>query len=395
MLGGMEKLVGIAVLVNSFIFCYAILDLNGTHEIEGTWKSSATLQCVYVPLENYQQQTVAWTMERDNNPVTVFRRDGSGDHILLSRYRDRVSVPKFPPGDVSLQIQKLEIPDSGHYTCKVTWRTQNDNLITKEMTTTIRVVKVAVSKPIITPGHLGLTVLEGARASLTCSARGSPPISYRWFKGEPGGSAVHLSNQAELVFDPLQNSDAGKYYCDAENRARSLVSQQSDAVQLTVRELTETTTTVPSTEATVHTTTTPIFERDLSTTVDSGNDVESETLTGGARRTGLPLYLIIPIAVLCAIVLVSVIAVILCRRKTKNDHLYDVTYRNCINSQRRETCSRESGGCLYEEVHFGVENNYVTDPVENIDFEKLSRRKSTDYETLVKSMESEYEVGGV
>lgn len=119
----------------------AILDLNGTHEIEGTWKSSATLQCVYVPLENYQQQTVAWTMERDNNPVTVFRRDGSGDHILLSRYRDRVSVPKFPPGDVSLQIQKLEIPDSGHYTCKVTWRTQNDNLITKEMTTTIRVVK--------------------------------------------------------------------------------------------------------------------------------------------------------------------------------------------------------------------------------------------------------------
>lgn len=75
--------------------------------------------------------------------------------------------------------------------------------------------------------------------------------------------------------------------------------------------------------------------------------------------------------------------------------LFFFSSRNCINSQRRETCSRESGGCLYEEVHFGVENNYVTDPVENIDFEKLSRRKSTDYETLVKSMESEYEVGGV
>ncbi|XP_019376634.1 PREDICTED: V-set and immunoglobulin domain-containing protein 4 isoform X2 [Gavialis gangeticus] len=369
MLGGMEKLVGVAVLVNSFIFCYAILDLNGTHEMDGTWKSSATLQCIYMPSENFQQQTVVWTMERDNIPVTVFRRDDSGDHILLSRYRDRVRVPKFPPGDVSLQIEKLEIPDSGHYTCKVTWRTQNDSLITKEMTTTMRVVKVAVSKPIITPGHLGLTVPEGARASLTCSARGSPPISYQWFKGEPGGSAVHLSNQAKLVFDPMQNSDAGQYYCQAENRARSLVTEQSDVVQLTVR--------------------------DLSTTVDSGNDVERKILTGGARRTGLPLYLIIPIAVLCAIVLVSVIAVILCRRKNKNDHLYDVTYRNCIKSQRRETCSRESGGCLYEEVHFSVENNYVPDPVEKTDLEKLSRRKSAEYETLVKSMESEYEVGGV
>ncbi|XP_019376632.1 PREDICTED: V-set and immunoglobulin domain-containing protein 4 isoform X1 [Gavialis gangeticus] len=394
MLGGMEKLVGVAVLVNSFIFCYAILDLNGTHEMDGTWKSSATLQCIYMPSENFQQQTVVWTMERDNIPVTVFRRDDSGDHILLSRYRDRVRVPKFPPGDVSLQIEKLEIPDSGHYTCKVTWRTQNDSLITKEMTTTMRVVKVAVSKPIITPGHLGLTVPEGARASLTCSARGSPPISYQWFKGEPGGSAVHLSNQAKLVFDPMQNSDAGQYYCQAENRARSLVTEQSDVVQLTVR---ETTTTVLGTEATAHTTTKPIFERDLSTTVDSGNDVERKILTGdlGARRTGLPLYLIIPIAVLCAIVLVSVIAVILCRRKNKNDHLYDVTYRNCIKSQRRETCSRESGGCLYEEVHFSVENNYVPDPVEKTDLEKLSRRKSAEYETLVKSMESEYEVGGV
>uniref|UniRef100_A0A7M4EPD9 V-set and immunoglobulin domain containing 4 n=1 Tax=Crocodylus porosus TaxID=8502 RepID=A0A7M4EPD9_CROPO len=359
MLGGTEKLVGIAVLVNSFVFCYAILDLNGTHEMDGTWKSSATLQCIYMPSENFQQQTVVWTMERDNTPVTVFRRDDSGDHILLLRYRDRVRVPKFPPGDVSLQIEKLEIPDSGHYTCKVTWRTQNDSLITKEMTTTMRVVKVVVSKPIIIPGQLGLTVPERARASLTCSARGSPPISYQWFKGGPGGSTVHLSNQAELVFDPLQNSDAGQYYCQAENRAGSFGSQQSDVVQLTVR--------------------------DLSTTVDSGNDVERKILTGdlGAQRTGLPLYLIIPIAVLCAIVLVSVIAVILCRRKNKNDHLYDVTYRNCIQSQRRETCSRESGGCLYEEVHFSVENNYVTDPVEKTDFEKLSRRKSAEYETLI------------
>ncbi|XP_025055918.1 LOW QUALITY PROTEIN: V-set and immunoglobulin domain-containing protein 4-like [Alligator sinensis] len=259
----MEKVAGAVVLVNSFLLCNAILDLTGTHEIEGVWKSSTILPCIYVPSDHFNQTTVVWTMERDHTHVTVIQRDLTGDHTLLTRYRDRVSIQKEIPGNVSLQIKNLEIPDSGRYTCKVALTAQDDSLTTKEVTTTLRVVKVAVSKPIITPGHLGLTVMEGARASLTCSARGSPPISYQWFKGEPGGSAVHLSNRAELVFDPVQSSDVGKYYCEAENRARSRVSEQSDVVQLTVKDLKETMTTSPSIETTAHAATIPDYEQDL------------------------------------------------------------------------------------------------------------------------------------
>ncbi|XP_019391757.1 PREDICTED: V-set and immunoglobulin domain-containing protein 4-like isoform X4 [Crocodylus porosus] len=270
----MEKVVRAVVLVNSFLLCNAILDLTGTHEIEGVWKSSTILPCIYVPIEDFNQATVVWTLERDQTRVTIIQRDLSGDHTLLTQYRGRVSIQKEIPGNVSLQIKKLEIPDSGHYTCKVTWRAQNDSLITKEVTTTFRVVKVAVSKPIITPGHLGLAVPEGARASLTCSARGSPPISYRWFKGEPGGSAVHLSNQAELVFDPLQSSDVGKYYCQAENRARSLVTEQSDVVQLTVKDFKETMTTSPSIETTAHAATIPDYEQDLQRTTHTSRRIE-------------------------------------------------------------------------------------------------------------------------
>ncbi|XP_019391754.1 PREDICTED: V-set and immunoglobulin domain-containing protein 4-like isoform X2 [Crocodylus porosus] len=271
----MEKVVRAVVLVNSFLLCNAILDLTGTHEIEGVWKSSTILPCIYVPIEDFNQATVVWTLERDQTRVTIIQRDLSGDHTLLTQYRGRVSIQKEIPGNVSLQIKKLEIPDSGHYTCKVTWRAQNDSLITKEVTTTFRVVKVAVSKPIITPGHLGLAVPEGARASLTCSARGSPPISYRWFKGEPGGSAVHLSNQAELVFDPLQSSDVGKYYCQAENRARSLVTEQSDVVQLTVKDFKETMTTSPSIETTAHAATIPDYEQDLQEPRITSNSIET------------------------------------------------------------------------------------------------------------------------
>lgn len=44
-----------------------------------------------------------------------------------------------------------------------------------------------------------------------------------------------VSNHAVLMFESLQTSDTGKYYCEAENRASSQVIKQSDAVQLTVR----------------------------------------------------------------------------------------------------------------------------------------------------------------
>ncbi|NWX13171.1 VSIG4 protein, partial [Aegotheles bennettii] len=196
----------------------ALLDLSGVHEIKGTWMASTTLPCTYMPSEGFTQQTVIWSMERDHSTSTILRRDDSGDHILLARFRNRVSIPKHSPGDISLLIKSLEIPDNGHYTCQVIWRSKNSSLLTKEMTTTVKVVKVAATKPIIRAGELGLTVPAGARTSLTCVADGSPPISYRWFRRAPGGTALLLSSRAELAWDSLQPSDTGTYFCEAQNR---------------------------------------------------------------------------------------------------------------------------------------------------------------------------------
>ncbi|KAM9126639.1 V-set and immunoglobulin domain-containing protein 4 isoform 4-T5 [Pangshura tecta] len=346
----MEKLVWLVVFVNSFTFFHAILELTGTHNTEGIWKSSITLPCIYGPSPDFVQQTVIWTLVRDQSPATVFRRDSSGDHILLSRYRGRVSVPKYRPGDVSLEIEKLEVRDSGDYTCKVTWRAQDKSLLTRERTTTVKVVKVAVTKPIIRAGPLGFTVPKGARTSLTCSAKGSPPITYRWFKGEPGGNTVLVSNHAVLMFDSLRTSDMGKYYCEAENKASSQVMQQSDAVQLTVR---------------------------------------------GYQGTSLPLYLIILIVVLCVAVVCVVIAVVLCRRKTKKDNPNEVTDHNSKNLTRGETCSGVNDKCIYEEAKSRGENNYISQPVKENEYETIGTVKNNDYATLGKATASEYELGDV
>ncbi|XP_010570653.1 PREDICTED: V-set and immunoglobulin domain-containing protein 4-like isoform X1 [Haliaeetus leucocephalus] len=233
----MGMLVRATVLMSPLLFCNAFLDLTGPSEVEGIWKGSITLPCAYVPEKDFVQQTLKWTVVHDQSSGTVFRRDSSGDHVLLSKYRDRVSVLKDAPGNVSLHILNLEVSDRGTYTCEVTWRASNNSLIAKDITTKVEVVKVAATKPIIRASEPGLTFPAGARASLTCVANGSPPISYRWFRSVPGGKALLLSSQAELAWDSLQPSDTGKYYCEAENRVGARAVQQSDAVQLTVRDL--------------------------------------------------------------------------------------------------------------------------------------------------------------
>lgn len=93
---------------------------------------------------------------------------------------------------------------------------------------------VAVTKPIIRAGELGLTVPAGASTSLTCEAGGSPPISYRWFRGAPEGRDVFLTSGAGLAWSSLRPSDSGTYFCEAENRVGAGAVQRSDAVQLTV-----------------------------------------------------------------------------------------------------------------------------------------------------------------
>lgn len=122
-------------------FFAALLDLSGAAQVKGVWMGSTTIPCTYTPSRGFTQQVLTWRVERDLSTSTIFRRDASGDHILLSRFRNRVSVPKSSPGDASLHITDLEIPDSGHYTCQVSWRSENYSLITKEVTTMVKVAK--------------------------------------------------------------------------------------------------------------------------------------------------------------------------------------------------------------------------------------------------------------
>ncbi|XP_041885131.1 V-set and immunoglobulin domain-containing protein 4-like isoform X1 [Corvus kubaryi] len=386
----METLLRVAVLVSSLLHCSAFLDLSGPSEVRGVWRGSITLPCAYVPVEDLVQQTLTWTVVHDKGSGTIIRRDGSDDHILLSEYRDRVSIPKDAPGNVSLLILNLEVSDRGTYTCQVTWKDSNNSLIAKEITTKLEVVKVAATKPIIRAGQLGLTVPAGASTSLTCEASGSPPISYRWFRSVPAGKAVFLSSGAELAWHSLRPSDSGTYFCEAENRAGAGAVQRSDAVQLTVTGETQTELVSQGTPGIFWTPWGSSTTADLSitaTTSESGVGYPGKNATiHDFQRTGLSLYLVILIAVVCGAVVFLVISLIICVTKPKEAQVYDVKSRNL---RAATSSSRDSTG-YYEEPISSTENNYVMEPRENKISEEVNKNVS---DCAGNPQESEYEVG--
>ncbi|XP_078496037.1 uncharacterized protein LOC144751948 [Lissotriton helveticus] len=204
-------------------------NLSVRQDVHGTWRSSVVLPCSYSPV-HYTPHSVIWLM----NGLMILTRDNTRDH------RGRLNLPwESEGGDVSLTIRSLQIDDGGQYSCEVSLMLNGTNdLLKKEALFNLDVTKVAVTTPLIQPEGSFLEVSEGATVNLTCSAEGSPPITYRWYKRDlaPGSCRVFQSGGVSLLIINFQTSHSGTYYCEAENQIPAKTRQQSDEVHLCVTE---------------------------------------------------------------------------------------------------------------------------------------------------------------
>uniref|UniRef100_A0A6I8P8T5 V-set and immunoglobulin domain containing 4 n=1 Tax=Ornithorhynchus anatinus TaxID=9258 RepID=A0A6I8P8T5_ORNAN len=378
--GKMGRLLSLVLLGLLYKSSSAEPILTAPHSLAGTWKGTVRMPCSYVPESGYTQISVEWTVLRNYHPATVFLRDSSGDHVQQTKFRGRLEVSRQPPGDVALTLNPLEMDDQGYYVCAVTWQDQAGHLIKAEATIDVRVQKVAATKPTVTTGSgSGFTVPQGMRVSLKCQADGSPPISYKWFKGEPGGNVVLVNELGGLLFKPAVVSDTGSYFCRAKGRVGA--EQQSDVVHFVVTDPKkpavtklptagletektalssvthpttpaaspgETTTEIPSNPLEVNTgpvTRRPHTENATRTTkttsppghpwgtsVGSGlTSLSPEGHVGhpgpASKRTGdlgLPFFAIILIAVLCCALLSMLVSILFCRGRSRGGHIYEV-----------------------------------------------------------------------
>lgn len=80
----------------------------------------------------------------------------------------------------------------------------------------------------------GFTVPQGMRISLQCQARGSPPISYVWYKEQINNQEpIKVAALSTLLFKPAVVANSGSYFCTAKGRVGS--EQRSDIVKLVVK----------------------------------------------------------------------------------------------------------------------------------------------------------------
>ncbi|XP_075429681.1 V-set and immunoglobulin domain-containing protein 4 isoform X2 [Ascaphus truei] len=116
----------------------ADLSLDVPHTVSGVRRGSVVIPCTYSPSSEYTQSEVSWYYSSS----LFFHRYDSEDHVVLTRYRDRVTVSNSRPGDVSLTLSNLEIMDRGRFMCKVKWRAKTDGTrVTKEGSISLNVLR--------------------------------------------------------------------------------------------------------------------------------------------------------------------------------------------------------------------------------------------------------------
>ncbi|EOB00309.1 hypothetical protein Anapl_09296, partial [Anas platyrhynchos] len=110
------------------------------------------------------------------------------------------------------------------------------------------------------------------------------------------------------------------------------------------------------------------------------------------QKTHLSLYMVILIAVLCGAVVFLVIFTIVCIRKPKEEPTYEVAFHSTADVTRLDTAAEVPVQCLKEKINLEADTSYEIVTMKDNNYDNVCKGKNPEYETLLNSMESEYEV---
>lgn len=173
----MEISSGLLFLGHLIVLTYGHPTLKTPESVTGTWKGDVKIQCIYDPLRGYRQVLVKWLVRHGSDPVAIFLRDSTGDHIQQAKYRGRLKVSHKVPGDVSLQLNTLQMDDRNHYICEVTWQTPDGNQVIRDKTIELRVRKynpprINTEAPTTLHSSLETTTIMSSTSDFTTNGTG-------------------------------------------------------------------------------------------------------------------------------------------------------------------------------------------------------------------------------
>uniref|UniRef100_A0A8C4SJA4 Ig-like domain-containing protein n=1 Tax=Erpetoichthys calabaricus TaxID=27687 RepID=A0A8C4SJA4_ERPCA len=235
------------ILVQLLLLGTLSIELTSIKEITVLWGSNLTIPCSYQPSSSYSENRQKWTIMQFTGEKSIFSRHGDESTISLLEYRGRVSVPDISTvGNVSLTLTKVTLEDRGDYICEVDLRSKDGQITPLSAHTKIIILRVPVSKPVITNVKSPHTIFEGEALRMYCTTSGSPPVKYRWCKKKSDSFEQVMEFTDSLLRHHATLSDSGEYYCTAENKAPEVINRKSDPVLVTVLAKERTTTSIMS-----------------------------------------------------------------------------------------------------------------------------------------------------
>ncbi|XP_053096923.1 basement membrane-specific heparan sulfate proteoglycan core protein isoform X14 [Pangasianodon hypophthalmus] len=151
---------------------------------------------------------------------------------------NRISGSTIIRGGV-LTFPSVEQSDEGEYTCRAL--NAHGEHAARAVLYVQRSSAVEVTKPTVTISSPVLTVQQGQRAELRCTATGNPAPSIEW-TGGPGNriSSSAIIRGGVLIFPSVERSDEGEYTCRAfntygEHAARLVLYVQSSSAGIVTK----------------------------------------------------------------------------------------------------------------------------------------------------------------
>ncbi|XP_044530955.1 Fc receptor-like protein 4 [Gracilinanus agilis] len=131
-----------------------------------------------------------------------------------------------------LQIPAIWREDSGSYSCEAKAVTQDIRKQSKHVKISVKRIPISGIFMKIQPS--GGQVTEGEKVVLICSVtQGTGNITFSWHRegiNASLGEKTRHSLEEKFVLSAVNKSDAGKYYCTADNNISTISSQMADVI---------------------------------------------------------------------------------------------------------------------------------------------------------------------
>ncbi|XP_032417759.1 carcinoembryonic antigen-related cell adhesion molecule 5-like [Xiphophorus hellerii] len=142
----------------------------------------------------------------EGDPTTLTCSSDANPVATYSWYKKDASGPLSK--DSQLVFTSIQSSDSGEYYCKAenVLRIRTSEVVFIDVKYAPRLLSVALRPS----GE----VVRGTSVDLICSSDANPTAKHIWYKKN---NPEPLSNDTQLIFESIQSSDSGEYYCTSEN----------------------------------------------------------------------------------------------------------------------------------------------------------------------------------